>query len=296
MESLLTQGSRAASLDDAYAYCEALARGHYENFTVVSWLLPRRLHPHFHAIYAFCRFVDDLGDEAAGDRLILLDQWEQDLRRCYDGTPQHPILVALQHTIRTFDIPAEPFLRLIEANRMDQGSGRFPTYGDLLHYCEHSATPVGHMVLYVMGYRDLERQRLSDATCTALQLANFWQDVARDAAKGRIYIPLEDITRFGYSEAELLSGIVNDNFRRLMAFEVDRAWGLFRQGLPLVNMVRGRARLDVALFSLGGMSILRAIERQHYDVFARRPTLSGAAKVRLMVTAALRLALGRSLA
>jgi squalene synthase HpnC len=291
MASLLSDIPASTSVEEGYARCAALAKDHYENFTVGSWLLPREKRRHIHAVYAFCRSVDDLGDEQPGDRLEALDAWERDLLRCYDGTPQHPYLVALQSTIRAFDIPREPFLKLVEANRMDQRSDRYDTYDDLEHYCRHSANPVGHLVLYVFGYRDEERQRLSDYTCTALQLANFWQDVARDYAKGRIYLPLEDMRRFGYSEDELARGLCTPQFREMLAFEVDRARGLFRRGLELVDTLDGRLKLDVALFSLGGMKVLDAIEGQRYDVLGRRPQVSSGAKVRLMVGTALRLKL-----
>lgn len=270
------------SLEEAYALCIRLARTHYENFTVGSWLLPKEKLRHVCAIYAFCRTVDDLGDEAQGDRLALLDAWEEDLRRCYGGTPRHPYLKALQATIQAFDIPITPFLKLIEANRLDQRHSRWPTFQDLLFYCDHSANPVGHLFLYLCGYRDAERQRLADATCTALQLTNFWQDVRRDWEKGRIYIPEEDMAHFGYTEGELARGIVNDAFRRLMAFEVERARALFRQGLPLVDKVEGIVRLDIKLFTLGGMAVLDAIERQGYDTLTRRPSLSKARKMWLL--------------
>ncbi|MCS7207926.1 MAG: squalene synthase HpnC [Dehalococcoidia bacterium] len=276
--------SRAeCSLDEAYALCVCLARTHYENFTVGSWLLPRDKLRHVCAIYAFCRTVDDLGDEAQGDRLALLDEWEADLRRCYTDTPRHPYLKALQATIRTFDIPLTPFLKLIEANRLDQRHTRWPTYQDLLFYCDHSANPVGHLFLYLFGYRDAERQRLADATCTALQLTNFWQDVRRDWDKGRIYIPLEDMARFGYTEGDLAQGVVNDAFRRLMAFEVERTRALFQQGLALVEKVEGLVRLDIKLFSLGGLAVLDAIERQGYDTLTRRPVVSKPRKVWLLL-------------
>ena len=278
---------------EAYKHCEKLARSHYENFTVGSWLLPRALRPHIFAVYAFCRRTDDLGDEAPGDRLTLLNDWEAELSRCYEGQPTDPVLVALQDTIHRFDIPSEPFTRLIEANRMDQRQHRYGTYDDLLHYCRHSAEPVGRMVLYVLGYRDPERQALSDATCTALQLANFWQDVRRDYQMGRIYIPQEDMTRFGYSEEELAACVVNDRFRSLMRFQVDRAEELFRQGLPLVQRLHGRARLDVALFSKGGMAVLAAIRRQNYDVLSRRPVVTRTRKLRLMLSTMARLAVSR---
>lgn len=270
------------TVQEAFAHCRRVALGHYENFTIASWLLPRTLRPHMYSIYAYCRGVDDLGDEAEGDRLTLLDGWEADLRRCFEGSPTDVRFVALQATIRRFDIPPEPFLRLIEANRRDQRVSRYRTFAELLDYCSYSANPVGRMVLYLFGYRDSQRQRLADATCTALQLTNFWQDVAEDLQKGRIYIPLEDMERFGYSQGELQEKRFTDNFRRLMAFEVPRTRELFSQGLALIPLVRGRLRLDLRLFSLGGLAVLDAIERMDYDVLRRRPRLSRARKAWLV--------------
>jgi len=270
-------------LAEAYAYCRRLATSHYENFTVVSWLLPRALRPHMHAVYAYCRGVDDLGDEASGDRLGLLDEWEAELLRCYQGAAREPSFIALQETVRRFDIPREPFLRLIEANRVDQRVNRYRTYDDLLAYGENSANPVGHLVLYLFGYRDEERQRLSDATCTALQLTNFWQDVRRDLEKGRIYIPLEDMERFGYGEADMIGLRSDGRFRELMAFQVGRTRELFRRGLELIPRVRGRLRLDLKLFSLGGLAVLDAIEASGYDTLGRRPRLSRSRKASLVL-------------
>ena len=319
---LTSQSGGAVSVAEAYRYCQRLAQTHYENFTVGSWLVPADKRRHMYAVYAYCRFVDDLGDEASpGDaqpsppstpggqgsgegyrpnqtatvadhRLALLDWWEDELRACYSGasgpphqgTPTHPVTVALQETIREFQIPQEPFLKLIEANRMDQRIQRHPTYADLLHYCDHSANPVGHLVLYLFGYRDAQRQRLADCTCTALQLTNFWQDVARDYAMGRMYLPQEDLARFGYTETELTRGVVNRNFRRLMSFEVERAMELFREGAALVNTLDGSVKLDVALFTRGGVAVLDAIRRQDYDVLTARPRLSRAHKAGLCLS------------
>ena len=289
MGTALTAQTRRYTAEEGYALCARLAESHYENFTVASWLLPREKRGHVYAVYAYCRYVDDLGDEYEGDRLAALDGLEREVRLCYDGEPAHPYLVALQQTIREHDIPIEPFLRLIEANRIDQSTKRHPTYEDLEHYCRHSADPVGRLVLYLFGYRDAHRQTLSDYTCTALQLTNFWQDVSRDYAMGRIYIPLEDMERFGYSEEMLAERKLTPEFRDMMAFEVDRARGLFQRGLELVPTLDGRIKLDIALFSLGGMRILDAIERQEYDVLSKRPVLSKGAKMGLMVRTALNL-------
>ena len=291
MGVLLEDAASPPSIEGAYALCGKLARTHYENFTVGSWFIPRDKRKHLYAIYAFCRFVDDLGDEFQGDRMRALQFWEEQTRKCYSGTPTHPYMTALQETIRTFEIPEEPFLKLIQANRMDQVNSRYQTFDDLDYYCQHSANPVGHLVLYVCGYRDSEGQRLSDYTCTALQLANFWQDVARDLAMGRIYIPLEDMSRFGYSEEQLARGVVDDGFRNLMIFQLKRARDLFHKGMKLVDAIDGRMKLDVALFSLGGMKVLDAIERQGYDVLSRRPAVSKSEKIRLMLSTMLKLRL-----
>lgn len=265
----------------AFEACVRLARSHDENFTVGSLLLPRGTRKHLHALYAFARTTDDIGDESEGDRLANLDAWEGDFRRIRDGTPRHPVHVALADTVRKFDIPDEPFLNLIEANRIDQRRTRHETFQDLLHYCEHSANPCGHLVLYVFGVRDSESQRLADFTCTALQLVNFWQDLAIDWQKGRVYLPQEDLRRLGYSEEELARGEVNDRFMKLMRFECLRTRGLFQRGLPLADRLKGAARFDVRLFSRGGMRVLDLIEKAGYDVFRRRPTLSKLGKARL---------------
>ena len=280
---LAEQATRKPGVAEAYAFCRKVALGQEENFTVVSWLLPRSLRRHVYAVYAYCRGVDDLGDEAEGDRLALLDEWERELRACYDGAPSDIRFIALQRTIRRFDIPLEPFLRLIEANRRDQAINRYPTFAGLLEYCTYSANPVGELVLNLFGYRDERRRRLSDATCTALQLANLWQDVSRDRDKGRVYIPLEDMERFGYDEQALLELRSDESFRRLMRFQVSRTRRYFQEGLGLIPLVSGRLRLDLKLFTLGGLAVLDAIERADYDVLRRRPKLSGAQKAMLVV-------------
>lgn len=281
--------AKPPSLAESYAYCADLARSHYENFTVISRFTPRQHRPALEAVYAFCRHTDDLGDEAAGDRLALLDAWEAELTLAYNGEPTHPIMVALQDTIRRARIPEEPFRKLIEANRMDQGSGRFETYADVLHYCDHSANPVGRMVLHVLGEASEENVRLSDATCTALQLANFWQDVARDYAMGRIYIPLEDMRAFGCTEEQIANGVADRAFRELMRSEVNRAQALFEEGLPLATRLSGRARLAIALFSKGGMRVLDAIRKQDYDVLSERPVVTRSRKLWLILSTAVRL-------
>ena len=306
MTQPITAAAESWSVKNAYGYCERLARTHYENFTVGSLLIPGKLRRHLYALYAYCRTVDDLGDEAApaagqpGDdvaahRLSLLDWWETELETCYGGAPSHPVMVALQETIGAFGLPREPFLKLIEANRMDQVNRRYPDYAGLLRYCDHSANPVGRLALRLFGYSDSDRQAWSDATCTALQLTNFWQDVARDYAKGRIYLPLEDLESFGYTEDELAGGVENDASSRLMRFEVERATELFREGAPLAETLTRSARVDVALFTRGGMAVLDAIRRQDYRVLRQRPVLSRRRKAGLFLSTWLGAKLGTSM-
>jgi squalene synthase HpnC len=277
------------SLEQARQYCERLARSHYENFSVASWFLPKRLRQHFFNVYAYCRISDDLGDEVGDPQasLQLLDQWEEALDGCYAGTPRHPVFVALRETVQSLEIPRQPFADLLRAFRQDQTVTRYATFEDLLGYCRYSANPVGRLVLYICGYRDEERQALSDFTCTALQLANFWQDVSRDFAKGRIYIPTEDFRRHGASEADIVAGNNSPTFCKLMRFEVERARDWFMQGFPLVYQVDRELAIDLELFSRGGLEILKAIEYQGYAVLGRRPEISKARKLRLVARAVL---------
>jgi squalene synthase HpnC len=295
----------APSLEDARRYCKHLATSHYENFSVATWFLPKHLHQHFFNVYAYCRISDDLGDEV-GDcqvSLALLDRWEQELNTTYsaiegdDGTGavRHPVFIALAETIRSRAIPKHEFSDLLAAFRQDQTVTRYETFDQLLGYCLNSANPVGHLVLHLCGYKDEERQQLSDYTCTALQLANFWQDVSADWKKGRVYLPLEDLRRFGVSEDQIAEGRFNSQFRELMRFEVKRARQWFDRGLPLVKMVNRPLALDLELFSRGGLAILEAIEKQDYDVLSRRPSLSRRRKVELALRAlAGRIASGRA--
>src|SRR5208282_1225198 len=266
---------RAPSEAEAQEYCRRLARSHYENFSVVSWFLPEPLRQHFFNVYAYCRISDDLGDEV-GDTsasLQLLDQWETELNACYEGHPLHPVFVALAVTVRKFEIPKHEFADLLSAFRQDQRVCRYETFNDLLGYCRFSANPVGHLVLYLCGYHDAERQLLSDTTCTALQLANFWQDVSADFSKGRIYLPLEDLRRFSVSEAEIRGARNTSAFCDMMKFEVERAREWFTQGLPLIAKVDRALATDIELFSRGGQEILKAIERQDFAVLGHRPAL-----------------------
>jgi squalene synthase HpnC len=260
----------------AHEYCRQFTRRHSENFSVATLLLPRRLLPHFHAVYAYCRWADDLGDETGGGAraLELLRWWRGELLRCYDGEPRHPVMIALAGTIKRFKIPPKPFLDLIYAFEQDQIVKSYGSYEQLLEYCRHSANPVGHLLLYLFECFDAGRAELANHICTALQLTNFWQDVARDFAIGRVYLPEEDRRRFGYGDADLTAGRFNRTFVELMKFEVVRVRNLFRLGLPLVSLVPSGVRVEVDLFARGGLAVLGKIERQGYNVWVHRPRLA----------------------
>jgi squalene synthase HpnC len=271
----------AANLADAYAWCGRLARSHYENFTVASWLMPRAMRPHMHAIYAYARVADDFADEDKS--LVKLDEWERELDAAYAGAPRHPVFIALADTARRFEIPREPFADLLRAFRSDVNFSGFDTIDDLLGYARYSANPVGRLVLYLFGYRDAERQRLSDLVCSGLQLANFWQDVTIDFANGRIYFPRRDMEHFGVTSTDLGTppgspAVPSINrptaeFMALMRHEIAFARDLLMRGAELSWLVDRRLRRDVLMFAGGGLAILRAIEKIDYDVFNRRPKL-----------------------
>ena len=277
------------SLSEARDYCRRLARRHYENFTVASWLLPRELRPHFHSIYAYCRWADDLADETGGGRrsLELLDWWQTQLdaccRACSDDQPRHPVFVALRETIEQYVIPQQPFSDLLEAFRRDQRQTRYETFDELLDYCRCSANPVGRLVLHLGRCCDETNTRLSDSICTGLQLANFWQDVARDWQIGRIYLPTESLREAGYSEAMFERREANQAFRQMLAAEVDRAEKFLHKGQPLIERMPRSLRLDVALFIAGGLAVLDAIRQVDYDVWSVRPTVSRAGKLKLLL-------------
>jgi squalene synthase HpnC len=276
------------SLEDARNYCERLAKTHYENFSVATWFLPAKLRQHFYNVYAYCRISDDLGDEVgnAEQSLELLNQWEAELEACYAGSGKHPVFVALAETVRKFGIPKHEFSDLLIAFRQDQTVTRFETFEDVLGYCRYSANPVGHLVLYLCGYSDAERQQLSDYTCTALQLANFWQDVAVDYGKGRVYLPLEDLRRYQVGVQDIADRRATPQFIEMMKFEVQRAREWFERGLPLLGKVNKELAIDLELFSRGGQEILNAIERQGYDVLRQRPAISKSRKLWLVARAA----------
>ena len=272
---------------EAQRYTRWLATHHYENFNVVSWLLPRRLHQHFYNLYAYCRWADDLGDEISdpAKALALLNEWDQELSDCYAGAPSHPVFVALRETITALNIPREPFSDLLVAFRQDQTMRRYATWNDVFAYCRYSANPVGRLVLYLCGYRDAERQRLSDATCTALQLANFWQDVARDLEKGRIYIPLEELGAHGLTEDEIVARRFDARYVSLMKELVARTRQLFAEGMPLARSVDSALRVDIEMFSRGGLAVLDAIETIGYNTLEHRPAIPKSKQFSLLLRA-----------
>jgi squalene synthase HpnC len=268
----------------AQAYCSRLARRHYENFSVASVLLPRRLLHHFHSIYAYCRWADDLADETAGggQALALLRWWREELLRCYDGRPRHPVMVALRPTIQRFRIPPQPFLDLLFAFEQDQLLKHYQTFEQLLGYCRYSANPVGHLVLYLCECYDAVNAGLADHICTGLQLANFWQDVDRDYTIGRVYLPDDERRRFGYRDEDLRARRFTPAFADLLRYLVERTRVLFQRGWPLVARVPAAVRPDVELFVQGGLAILRKIEAQGFDVWQARPTLARWEKATLL--------------
>ena len=275
------------TLAEAQRYCQRLAESHYENFHVASRLLPKRLRPHFHAIYAYCRISDDLGDEVgdSAQAMALLDLWGRELEACYAGEARHPVFVALRETIQACDIPKQPFADLLTAFRQDQSVRRYANTADLLAYCRYSANPVGRLVLYACGYRDAERFELSDETCTALQLANFWQDVSEDWERGRVYLPQDAMAAAGVNEAVLQERRATPAFRALLREQVEFARAMFRRGARLTGMVDRELAVDLDLFTRGGLEILRAIEMRGYDVLSGRPTISRRRKAMLLLHA-----------
>ncbi len=305
---------RKLDYEEAADYTRRLARTHYENFTVVSWLLPRRLRDDFRHVYAFCRCADDLGDET-GDRqrsLQLLSWWRQEVDACYADEPRHPVFVALRRTIERHDIPRKPFDDLIDAFVQDQTVQRYESWSAVLDYCTRSADPVGRLVMYLCGYRDEQRQRLSDATCTALQLANFWQDVRRDILqRDRVYVPSDVAAQHGLDIETMVQAVQQDAagqsqggaccstrlpsagitgvlpaFRATLHDLCDRTWPLFERGRALWPLIEPDVRVDVALFTQGGESILRLISKLDYNTLQSRPSLSKGRKVALMMRAA----------
>jgi squalene synthase HpnC len=284
------------SLEESQSYTRWLATHHYENFHIVSFLLPKRLHQDFYNVYAFCRWADDLGDEIGDTResLRLLAWWRTELQAMYAARASHPVFVALNDTTVRHELPMALFDDLIKAFEQDQTVTRYRNFEELFHYCRYSANPVGRLVLRLCGYRDEERSALSDATCTALQLANFWQDVIADLEKDRVYLPLDVLERYGYSVGALFARHFNDGFRATMKEAIGVARDLFLKGLPLADRVDRRLAIDLELFSRGGLKILEKIERQDYNVLRARPAISRVERVSLLLGALTRRAFSRA--
>lgn len=288
---------RTWSTVEALDYTRWLATHHYENFHVVSFLLPKRLHQDFYNVYAFCRWADDLGDEL-GDASLSIEKlgwWRGLLHDAFAGhAPAHPVFVALRETVERHRLPMTPFDNLISAFVQDQTVTRYDNWKELHGYCVNSANPVGRLVLYLCGYRDEERQRLSDATCTALQLANFWQDVAVDLEKNRVYLPLHLFEKHGYTVEQLFRREAAPEFLSMMREAVDHSAGLFAEGLPLVRLLNRRLALDIDLFSRGGLKVLDKIRAQGYDVLRARPAISKSERVLLLLRSLARVAVMRA--
>jgi hydroxysqualene synthase len=292
-------GKSTWSVAEAYAYCEKIARSHYENFPVGSVLVPATLRQYFYSIYAFARTADDFADEGYGEgysdeeRLALLDEWRVMLRESSGNRAGHPIFVALADTLAKFKLPIDLFEDLLSAFSQDVVKRRYADFTELLDYCRRSANPVGRLILLLFGHQGEEKFRQSDAICTALQLANHWQDVAIDLQKDRLYLPLEDLARFGLSIDSLFEKALSDGFRRLMEFEIARARALFAEGKPLCTAVKGRLGIELRLVWLGGSQILDGIEKNGYDVFTRRPLIGNRDKLAILLKALRKGAFGR---
>lgn len=292
----MSPATAKTTVAEAERYTRRLATTHYENFHVVSFLLPKHLHQDFYNVYAYCRTADDLADEIPDrdESLRQLNSWRAGLDRMYAGEADHPIFIALQGTVAKYGIPKQPFADLIRAFIQDRNVSRYRTWDEVLDYCVYSANPVGRLVLYLCGYSDAGRQKLSDATCTALQLANFWQDVTVDQLKDRVYLPLDLLAKHNYTVEELFAHKFDERFRAIMREAVDRARELFLAGLPLTRMVNRRLAVDLELFSRGGMCVLDKIERQGYDVLSRRPKISKGERVTLLIGTLARMAFARA--
>ena len=294
-KDFVTAPPRTWTQAESLRYTRWLATAHYENFQVVSFLLPKHLHQDFYNVYAYCRWADDLGDEIGdlAESTRLLHWWRASLSRMYRGEADHPVFVALRETVARHRIPQQPFADLITAFLQDQVVTRYANWDELHRYCVNSANPVGRLVLYLCGYSDEARQQLSDATCTGLQLANFWQDVAVDLTKDRIYLPLDLLARHGVTEADLFAHRATPGFRAAMREAIAKAREYFDSGRPLPGMVDRRLALDLELFTQGGLAILRKIEQLDCNVLSRRPSISKSARVAILLGTMIRMALTR---
>lgn len=259
----------------AYKHCLDMAQSHYENFPVASLIIPKKARPHIAAVYAFARSADDFADEKEFEktRMEKLNDFTERVKNLQNSNPSDPVFASLRETILRFKIPLSLFTDLLTAFKMDVTTSRYTTFDKLLHYCRHSANPVGRIVLHIMGYPAPKFFEYSDFICTALQLTNFWQDIAVDLEKNRIYLPEEDLARFGYTETELANKIYNENFRRLILFQVERTMEFFDNGWPLCLKIPGRFGMELRLTWLGGVAILKKIRSGAGDVLTKRPVL-----------------------
>jgi hydroxysqualene synthase len=290
------QAGEPCSVGEAFAYCERMARNHYENFPVGSLLVPRSSRRHVYSIYAFARTADDFADEGYGTgaaeldeagRLAALADWEQKLEATYRGEASHPVFIALAETVKELGLPIELFRDLLSAFKQDVSKRRYATFDELLAYCTRSANPVGRLILLLFGYREEKLHRLSDSICTGLQLANFWQDLSLDIRKDRIYLPEDEMADFGVSVADLRAGRSSDRFAALLKMQVERTEKLFEVGRSLPGLVSGRLAIELRLTRLGGMRILRRIEEQGYDTLRARPVITTWDKIALLLRAAI---------
>jgi squalene synthase HpnC len=277
------------SLAEAQAWCRKLASTHYENFHVATFFLPRRVRPHFESIYAYCRVADDLGDEVADPAVAtrLLDTWGMMLEECYD-TPErsvHPVFLALHETIRACDPPRQLFLDLLHAFRMDQIKTKYESWEELLEYSHYSANPVGRLVLWVCGYREESLGLLSDKVCTALQLANFWQDVVEDAERGRRYLPGDSMREFGVEEGQIEGRVFTPEFRGMVEGLVVRTRAMLLEGGAISLQVDKELAVTLDLFRRGGEAILNGIVAENYDVLRGRPVVTKTRKLGLLIEA-----------
>ena len=271
----------------SFQFCERLTRDHYENFPVASVLVPKEKRLHICSIYSFARIADDFADEpglTTAERIDSLTEWEEQLVDAYRGHVHHPVFIALRETIDRFEMPIELFQNLLRAFRSDVTTHRYETFDEVLEYCEHSANPIGRLLLLLFNYRSETTLELSDFICTGLQLTNFWQDVSVDLQKDRVYIPLDDIREFGYSEEELFQRSFTPAFKDLMCYQVDRTRQMFNEGRPLLAEVGKDLRMELRLTWKGGTQILQKIEQGEYNVLSHRPTLSLFDKTSLLIS------------
>ena len=278
------RADQTVSLAEAQRHCRGMATGHYENFPVLSLAVPGNLRQDMANVYAFCRWADDLGDEidSPQESMALLEWWQRELDACFQGEAWHPVFVALRETVRIRHLSQQPFNDLLSAFRQDQSKRSYETFAELQDYCRRSADPVGRIVLRLCGRDSAENIARSDAVCTGLQLINFWQDVARDFDRGRVYLPAEDRRRFGYTDDDLQSRRTTPAFQKLMAFEVDRARNLLREGQPLADGMPGRLKIVIAMFALGGLRLCDHLAAMDYRVWDRRPTVGGGDAARIL--------------